>query len=92
MTTSLMISFSEITNQLIIISVEYLPKFVGAILVYIIGMWIIKRFCKGFHVIMNKRQYEPTLQSFFIHDILLKKQSGRFLFVVLLLPKDLLRH
>lgn len=62
----MLISIGEITDQLVKISVEYAPKLIGAILVYVIGMWIIKRFCKGFHILMNKRQYEPTLQSFLV--------------------------
>lgn len=63
---TLMISFTEILNQLITITVEYFPKLIGSILVYIIGMWLIKRICKGIGIIMNKRMYEPTLQSFLL--------------------------
>jgi small conductance mechanosensitive channel len=61
-----LISFTEITDQLVKIVVEYAPKLVGAIIVYIIGMWLIKRVCKGIELVMNKRQYEPTLQSFLL--------------------------
>lgn len=62
----MMISLTEIGNQLITIVVEYFPKLIGAILVYVIGMWLIKRVCKGIGILMHKRMYEPTLQSFLL--------------------------
>lgn len=62
----LMISLTEIANQLITIVVEYFPKLLGAILVYIVGMWLIKRITKGISLVMHKRLYEPTLQSFLL--------------------------
>lgn len=62
----MLISFTEIGNQLITIVVEYFPKLLGAILVYIVGMWLIKRISKGISIIMHKRMYEPTLQSFLL--------------------------
>lgn len=60
----MMITFDEIANQLIKIVVEYAPKLVGAILAYIIGMWLIKKVCDALNLIMNKRNYDPTLQAF----------------------------
>lgn len=62
----MLISLTEIGNQLITIVVEYFPKLLGAILVYIVGMWLIKRISKGISIIMHKRMYEPTLQSFLL--------------------------
>lgn len=60
----MMISLEEITSQLVTIVVEYAPKLVGAIIAYIIGMWLIKKVCNGLGLVMNKRHYDPTLQAF----------------------------
>jgi len=57
-------SAEQITNQLMTIAIDYAPKLVGAILVYIIGIWLIRRISKGFEIVMTKRLYEPTLQTF----------------------------
>ncbi len=59
-----MIALETITNQLVTIVVEYAPKLVGAILTYLIGMWLIRRLCGALNMIMDKRHYDPTLQSF----------------------------
>lgn len=60
----MIISLGEITDQLVKIIVEYAPKLLGAILAYIIGMWLIKKVCNGLALIMSKRHYDPTLQAF----------------------------
>ena len=60
----IMISLETVTNQLVTIVVEYAPKLVGAILTYLIGMWLIRRLCSALNMIMDKRHYDPTLQSF----------------------------
>lgn len=60
----MMISVGEMTDQLVKIVIEYAPKFVGAILAYIIGMWLIKKVCAGLGLIMSNRHYDPTLQAF----------------------------
>ena len=45
-------------------ALEYAPKILGAILIYIIGSWIINLLVSGLKKIMNKRQMEPSLQTF----------------------------
>ena len=44
--------------------VEYGAKIILAIVVLIIGLWIIKRIGKGIKKVMNLRNMEPTLQIF----------------------------
>jgi small conductance mechanosensitive channel len=56
-------------DQLLTIFVGFLPNLVSALLIYIIGSWVIK-FVKRFVIkVMNKREVEPTLASF-LSDIL----------------------
>ena len=43
---------------------EFGPKVIGAILIWIIGSWIIKRIMKVITKVMDKRDYDKTLQSF----------------------------
>ncbi|MCV9386301.1 mechanosensitive ion channel family protein [Reichenbachiella ulvae] len=51
-------------SQLYTLGIEYAPKLVGAILVLIIGSWVIKAMSRGLGHIMDKRELEPSLQSF----------------------------
>ena len=44
--------------------VEFAPKLVAAILIWIIGSWVIKKLLKGAAKLMSKRNYDPTLQGF----------------------------
>ncbi len=52
--------FEKVKNM----GLEYAPKLVGAIIVYIIGSWLIKRVGRIITQIMSARKYEPSLQSF----------------------------
>ncbi len=45
-------------------AIEYAPKLAGAIIVYIIGSWLIKKAGRIITKLMNARHYEPSLQSF----------------------------
>ena len=54
----------NILDQLIEIGVNYGPKLIGAIIVLIVGIWLIKLLDKGFQNILNKRKLEPSLKSF----------------------------
>lgn len=45
-------------------AIEYAPKFVGAILVYIIGSWMINKVANVMRKAMGKRQYDASLQTF----------------------------
>lgn len=44
--------------------IAYLPKVIIAVLIYLIGHWIIKRVTRLFEQLMKKRHIEPSLQSF----------------------------
>lgn len=48
---------------------EYGPKILGAILIYIIGSWIIKRILKLVKKVMNKSNYDESLQRFLLNLI-----------------------
>ncbi|MGE9310273.1 mechanosensitive ion channel family protein [Niabella sp. CJ426] len=45
-------------------AIEYAPKVVGAILVYIIGSWIIKKIAQLLNKLFIKRNYDPSLRTF----------------------------
>ncbi|NQY05711.1 MAG: mechanosensitive ion channel [Flavobacteriaceae bacterium] len=44
--------------------VDYGPKVIGAILIWIIGSWVIRRILKVASKIMDKRNYDETLKGF----------------------------
>ena len=68
----------QLLNQASQIIIEYGPKLVGAIFVWIIGSWIIKMISKGFNRLMDKRGFDPSLKPFLkgIIDMLLKVMLG----------------
>lgn len=57
-------SIEGITEKAIELILEYGPKLLGAIVVLIIGLWIIKLLTKGFEKMLGKRDIEASLQSF----------------------------
>lgn len=68
----------QILNQATQIVVEYGPKLIGAIVVWIIGSWVIKMITKGFGKMLDKREVDPSLKPFLkgIIDMLLKVMLG----------------
>ena len=46
--------------------VEYGPKIIGAILIYIIGSWLIKKLMKVLRGTMSKQDYDKSLQKFLL--------------------------
>jgi len=46
---------------------EFGPKIIGAILIWIIGSWIIKKTLKQTNKLMDKRGYEKSLQKFLLN-------------------------
>lgn len=64
----------QILNQIIEMAIEYGPKLIGSIVVWIIGSWIIKAVTNGFGKIMEKRKTDNTLKPFLkgIVGVLLK--------------------
>ncbi len=49
--------------------VDYGPKVIGAILVFIIGSWIIKRIMRALTKMMGKSNYDESLQRFLLNLI-----------------------
>ncbi|RED44327.1 small conductance mechanosensitive channel [Winogradskyella eximia] len=49
--------------------IEYGPKVIGAILIWIIGSWIIKMLLKGVKKAMNKGNYDESLKKFLLNLI-----------------------
>ena len=45
-------------------ALDYAPKLIGAVLVFIIGSWIIKRITLIIKKVLMKKQYDPSLQTF----------------------------
>jgi small conductance mechanosensitive channel len=69
----------EIFRKILEIIVEYGPRLIGAIAVWIIGSWIIKAITKGFARMMEKRKTDKTLRPF------LKGLFGTLLKVLLII-------
>jgi len=69
----------EILAQATEISMQYGPKIVGALVVWIIGGWIIKAIINGIGKVMNKSKVDSTLQPF------LKSLIGSLLKVMLVI-------
>lgn len=54
----------NITEKGIDLLMSYGPSFVGAIVVFIIGLWVIRILVRGLTGLMKKRNFEPTLTTF----------------------------
>lgn len=50
-------------------AVEYGPKVIGAILIYIIGSWVIKKIIGAARKMMSKSKYDESLQKFLLNLI-----------------------
>ncbi len=46
---------------------EYGPKVIGAILIYIVGSWIIKKITGALRKVMSKSKYDESLQKFLLN-------------------------
>lgn len=46
---------------------DYGPKIIGALAIYIIGSWIIKKIIKGVKNVLNNKEYDKSLQSFLLN-------------------------
>ncbi|MEZ4853623.1 mechanosensitive ion channel family protein [Flavobacterium sp.] len=57
----------KLTSKGIDIAVEYGIKVLGAIVIYIIGSWIIKKILKAAQKIMTKKELEVSLQKFLLN-------------------------
>ncbi len=57
-------TLDEIINKLSETAVEYGPKLIGAVAVWIIGSWIIGVLSKSFMKMLDKRDTDPSLKPF----------------------------
>ncbi|MDT8308364.1 MAG: mechanosensitive ion channel [Bacteroidales bacterium] len=64
----------KIVSQIVEIAVQYGPRLLGAIVVLIIGFWVIKMITRGFSRFMENRKMDDSLRPFLksIFSILLK--------------------
>ncbi len=58
------IEVQKYSGKLINFFIEYGPKLIGALLVLIIGLWIVKMITKGTGRMMEKRKIDPSLVPF----------------------------
>lgn len=49
--------------------IEFGPKIIGAILIWVIGSWIVKLMLKGIRKAMNKANYDESLKKFLLNLI-----------------------
>jgi small conductance mechanosensitive channel len=54
----------QIASQITGIAVQYGPKLIGAIVVFLIGRWVIKILTSGFGKMMDKRKTDESLKPF----------------------------
>ena len=54
----------EILAQITEMALEYGPKIIGAIIVWIVGGWIIKLLLRGFGKVMDRSNMDPSLKPF----------------------------
>jgi len=57
-------NFEQVIEQIKLISNEYGPKIIGAIIIWFIGVWIIKILSYGFGRMLDKRNIDPSLKPF----------------------------
>ncbi|MBT8289166.1 MAG: mechanosensitive ion channel [Flavobacteriaceae bacterium] len=60
-------NIDNILEKLVNFGSEYGVKILGAILIWIVGSWIIKRIMKMTKKVMNKANYEESLQKFLVN-------------------------
>jgi len=57
----------NILDKVIDFATVYGIKIIGAILIWIIGSWVIKKIMKGMKKVMSKRDYDESLQKFLLN-------------------------
>jgi small conductance mechanosensitive channel len=61
--------FDNILEKLVEFASVYGIKIIGAIVIWIIGSWVIKKIMKGIKKVMSKRDYDESLQKFLLNLI-----------------------
>ena len=57
-------NLDQIIELLKINSLEYVPRFIGAVAIWIIGLWVLKIISFRFSKFMDKRELDPSLKPF----------------------------
>ncbi|MHA7055823.1 mechanosensitive ion channel family protein [Aquimarina sp. M1] len=57
----------KLLDESIIFILDFGPKIIGAILIWLIGSWIIKKLTKGISKLMITRNYDESLQKFLVN-------------------------
>lgn len=57
------------TTKGIELAIEYGLKIIGAIVIWVIGSWIIKKLVRGVRTVMTKRDFDESLQKFLLNLI-----------------------
>ena len=57
------------TEKWLDLATTYGLKILGAIVIWIIGSWVIKKSMKGIKKVMSKRDYDESLQKFLLNLI-----------------------
>ena len=67
-------NIEQILDNITAMAVAWGPKLLGAIILLIVGLWVIKRVTKTLDKAFKKREFDPSLQSFLkgIVDAILK--------------------
>ena len=63
---------------------EYGPKIIGAIIIYIIGSWVIKKLTGVLRKVMMKKDYDEALQKFLLN---LVSWSLRIFLIIMVIGK-----
>lgn len=65
------LQIGDVTNKTVVFVTKlkdlayiYVPKIIGALLIYVIGMWLIKKVASSLQNTMIKHKYDSSLQSF----------------------------
>ena len=56
-------------DKVVTFIVEYGPKVLGAILIYLVGSWVVGRIVRGLRRVMKRLKYEESLQRFLMNLI-----------------------
>ena len=46
---------------------DFGPKLVTALLIYLVGMWVVKKIVGGTRTVMSKSKYDQSLQKFLLN-------------------------
>lgn len=62
-------NFAEVSDKYFHVFINYLPKIIGAILILLLGLWLIKIFIKYLNKLFIARHYEESLRRFLLRTV-----------------------